>query len=116
MPKLSLIDTPCGRMTREHAGILAGLARNTISRRVWQGWPTEYLFVHFRKGSRVPFEHRGSVPPKAKRGKQKLYFNGDERNFIEPYSEFKRRKQQERANAKLHGHLHREAAERKLAS
>ena len=39
-----LIETPKGPMTRTQAAQVFGIARNTIIRRVWEGWPPERVF------------------------------------------------------------------------
>ena len=39
-----LIETPKGPMTRTEAAKAFGIARNTIIRRIWEGWPPERVF------------------------------------------------------------------------
>jgi hypothetical protein len=78
-------------MTRHHAAILSGLSVGTLIRRVWEGWPTEYLFCHF-KNQKLPFT---KIRQHGESGLVRSRYS--ENNLILPYAEFKKQKQQERA-------------------
>lgn len=44
-PKVQLIDTPAGPMTRRQAANYSGIALGTIIRRIWEGCPPHLLFA-----------------------------------------------------------------------
>lgn len=108
--KAGLIETPCGPMTRREAAELSGLSMMTITRRVWEGWPVEELFVRLKRGDPSPHRprYRKYVPkPKEER---KKYDWLDDSHFILPYAKFKEMKQRERDRAKLRGDMPRKTA------
>lgn len=57
--KAEPIETPCGPMTRYHASLLSGVAYKTIIRRVWEGCPTEKLFLPNLQPNRRNYRRKG---------------------------------------------------------